>query len=380
MAAPDHSRLRWGTIGLIVGALMAGGAAVAASPSTDGTITACYHSENGNLRVIDAEAGEACRNGETRLTWNRAGAAGPQGERGLPGAPGAQGEQGPQGEQGLQGEQGEQGPQGEQGLQGEQGEQGPQGEQGADGADGRDGEAGPAGPVGPAGPQGERGPAGTGLAAVEDLEGLPCRVGAVREGALQLSYSESGALEMTCVPSTRHELSVTLSGSGTGTVTSTPAGINCSNSGGTCTAGYPSDGTVSLTATPGAGSTFTGWSGACTGTGGCTVATDQARSVTATFARLWRIDVSISLPSDANAFVDDIGRIMTNTGGFCEAREDSPQTCQLPPVPDGRDVTFTATNNGNRTPVWSGACAGTIGTSCTVRATGPLFLGMRFDN
>jgi hypothetical protein len=40
---------------------------------------------------------------------------------------------------------------------------------------------------------------------------------------------------------------------------------------------------VTLTAAAAAGSSFAGWSGACTGSGPCTVAMTAARSVTATF-------------------------------------------------------------------------------------------------
>jgi len=43
---------------------------------------------------------------------------------------------------------------------------------------------------------------------------------------------------------------------------------------------------VALTATPGAGSAFTGWSGACSGSASCTVVLDQARAVTARFSRV----------------------------------------------------------------------------------------------
>ena len=68
-------------------------------------------------------------------------------------------------------------------------------------------------------------------------------------------------------------------GAGSGTVTSSPAGIVC---GASCSASYASGTVVTLTAAPAAGSTFTGWSGACTGAGSCTV-TMSAAVVTASF-------------------------------------------------------------------------------------------------
>jgi protein MpaA len=74
---------------------------------------------------------------------------------------------------------------------------------------------------------------------------------------------------------------VALAGTGSGTVTSSPAGIDC---GSTCSAVFPSGTEVSLTATPASGSTFAGWSGAgCLGTGSCQVTMSAAESVTATF-------------------------------------------------------------------------------------------------
>jgi hypothetical protein len=44
---------------------------------------------------------------------------------------------------------------------------------------------------------------------------------------------------------------------------------------------------VALTATATAGSVFAGWSGACTGSGSCTVVMGQARAVTARFNRVF---------------------------------------------------------------------------------------------
>ncbi len=74
-------------------------------------------------------------------------------------------------------------------------------------------------------------------------------------------------------------LSVEVDGTGQGTVTG--GGINCP---GTCSSRETPQSTVTLTATPAAGSAFTGWSGACTGTGACTVALPYDQNVIATFA------------------------------------------------------------------------------------------------
>jgi hypothetical protein len=79
-------------------------------------------------------------------------------------------------------------------------------------------------------------------------------------------------------------LTVTKDGPGSGSVVSSPAGIDC---GVDCSEEY-SDGTVvTLVATPADGSAFLGWAGAgCSGTGACILTMDAARSVTATFGLL----------------------------------------------------------------------------------------------
>jgi len=76
-------------------------------------------------------------------------------------------------------------------------------------------------------------------------------------------------------------LTVTKNGTGAGTVTSTPAAINC---GATCSAIFVSGTVVRLTASPYGGSVFVGWSGGgCSGTAACTVTLGGATAVTATF-------------------------------------------------------------------------------------------------
>ncbi|HEY2776463.1 MAG TPA: hypothetical protein VGI77_01035 [Gaiellaceae bacterium] len=81
-------------------------------------------------------------------------------------------------------------------------------------------------------------------------------------------------------PQATYFLDLTTGGSGTGHVTSSPAGINCTSS---CSAQFVDPQTVTLTAIPSAGQFFTGWSGACSGVETCAVSMLGDRDVTATF-------------------------------------------------------------------------------------------------
>jgi hypothetical protein len=75
-------------------------------------------------------------------------------------------------------------------------------------------------------------------------------------------------------------LCVARTGTGSGSVSSSPAGIECGSS---CSTKFAPGTQETLTATPAAGSTFAGWRGACTGTGSCTVSPTTTASVTAIF-------------------------------------------------------------------------------------------------
>lgn len=78
-----------------------------------------------------------------------------------------------------------------------------------------------------------------------------------------------------------YPLTVTKAGLGSGTVTSSPAGINC---GATCTGNYNHGTNVTLTAAAQAGSSFVGWSGGgCSGIGTCVTTMSSAKTVIATF-------------------------------------------------------------------------------------------------
>ena len=95
-------------------------------------------------------------------------------------------------------------------------------------------------------------------------------------GACRVTMSATRTVTATFTE--QPQLSVSLAGAGS--VTSSPAGINCPA---TCAADFAAGTVVSLRATPAAGSSFAGWGGACTGTGACSLTLTADTSVTASF-------------------------------------------------------------------------------------------------
>ena len=162
-------------------------------------------------------------------------------------------------------------------------------------------------------------------------------------------------------------LTVNKAGTGSGSVTSSPPGIDC---GATCSATYTSGTVVTLTATPASGTTFTGWSGCDTVSGTtCTVTMSVARSVTATFT-LQRFTLSVN-----KAGIIGGGTVTSSDGGI-----NCGPTC-LASYTSGTTVTLTATPAfGNVFTGWSG-CDTVLGTTCTVtmssaRSVTASFLGI----
>lgn len=166
-------------------------------------------------------------------------------------------------------------------------------------------------------------------------------------------------------------LTVTRSGSGSGSVTSSPNGIDCPN--GPCmnTFAAPSGSTtatVVLTATPDPGSQFTGWLGACSGMGTCTVAMTGDTSVEAVFAPA---PPPIKHTLTAMTAGSGSGSVTSSVGGIS-----CPGTCSAD-LDDGSTVTLTATPaSGSTFAGWSGGgCSGTgtcqvtLGADTTVTAT-----------
>ena len=152
-----------------------------------------------------------------------------------------------------------------------------------------------------------------------------------------------------------HTLTVSLQGAGSGSITSSPVGINC---GGTCSASYAAGAQVTLTAQPASGSNFVGWSGVCSGTGNCTVSMDSARSVTATF----NVTVTNRLVTLSKSG-SGTGSVSSNPGGLSCAEGCASTSSSFAST---SAVTLTAQADGGSTFAgWSGACIGTS-SSCTI--------------
>ena len=245
------------------------------------------------------------------------------------------------------------------------------------------GPQGPAGAEGPIGPQGEPGPTGAGLESLEQLAGVPCRVGQPEEGVVVLGYdAATWEVSITCQPSNLHVLNVSIAGGGPGTVTSDPAGINCL---GDCSQ-VALQGTVfTLTATETADSIFTGWSGACSGSGPCQVTIDGDTNVQANFAPAFILDAVIESEGVLSCpFFEPIcfnWNLSSSVGTVAIGAGADVYVCDLQPGPSSSNTGFNSTScqwkfvDGTHIDAaaqgwpevmeWSGDCAG-AGNECVL--------------
>lgn len=108
--------------------------------------------------------------------------------------------------------------------------------------------------------------------AVTANAGINARTGTISIGGQTHTVTQAGIAQ--------YNLTVTKTGSGNGTVTSVPSGINC---GSACSAAFNSGTSVVLTAVPDSGRYFAGWTGGCLGTGICSVTLNSEIAVNAAF-------------------------------------------------------------------------------------------------
>jgi len=136
-------------------------------------------------------------------------------------------------------------------------------------------------------------------------------------------------------------LAVVKTGTGSGTVSSAPAGITC---GSICSSNYTSGSSLTLNASAAAGSTFTGWTGGgCSGTGSCSVTLSAATTVTANFDQTTTSTPTPPPPTTSG----------TTTG-----------TTQAPPPPPPVTLTVSKVGTGSGT-VTSTPAGIACGTTCT---------------
>jgi alpha-tubulin suppressor-like RCC1 family protein len=190
-----------------------------------------------------------------------------------------------------------------------------------------------------------------------DAAGLATGVGAGTTTITATDGSGSASTTLTVTqPTTRVTLSTIRQGSGTGTISSNPAGIACGTD---CTEDYDSGTTVTLTASAAAGSAFASWNGCDTASGAtCTVTMNAARTATATFTLTQQTFALTVSKSGTGAGTVTSSPAGINCGADCSQSYNS-----------GTTVTLTAAASAGSTfASWNG-CDTASGATCTVSMT-----------
>jgi hypothetical protein len=176
-------------------------------------------------------------------------------------------------------------------------------------------------------------------------------------GACEVAMSDERTVIATFA--VLRDLVLTFAGGGGGTVTSSPAGVNCT---GACTTAFVDGVQVTLTATPAAGSVFTGWSGDCVGAS-CAVQMSADRAVTATFQLLRTLALTLGGAGS--------GTVTSTPAGIS-----CPGTCSAG-FADGLEVTLDAAPGAGSTfGGFSGDCAGG---ACVLQMTADRGVTATFD-
>ncbi len=162
----------------------------------------------------------------------------------------------------------------------------------------------------------------------------------------------------------KYLLTVERDGSGTGAVSSGPAGIDC---GSDCGESYEALTDVTLTATPGPDSVFSGWDQpGCDSVEPCVVSMDAAKTVTASFSRAY--DLTVALEGTGE------GSVASSTPDRIECGSD----CEETYIEGGSETLTAEAEPGSVFSGWSGACDASSGT-CAVAMDGHKWVAATFD-
>jgi hypothetical protein len=167
-----------------------------------------------------------------------------------------------------------------------------------------------------------------------------------------------------------HPLTVKKTGTGKGTITSTPAGIDCKSAETECTHEFPEE-NVKLKETAAPGSTFTKWEGCTAEAGGaCEVTTSAAEEAKAEFTA----DTPVAFtPADAGPGAGEVKCEVDTDGGFVPCASEYGEGTEL--VIEGVEAagaTFAGWSNGTGSAgacTGTGTCAFTIEAATTITAT-----------
>src|SRR5690349_6297662 len=175
---------------------------------------------------------------------------------------------------------------------------------------------------------------------------------------------------------TPRQLTVTGGGNGSGKVTAPAVGeapaLSCSIQSGSfspsaCTEAYGWKSNVTLTATADPGSSFAGWSGACSGTGTCKVMMVQSKDVKATFNGMGVATYTLSVTGTGTGS----GTVKTPTGFTpainCTITSGTRSGTCSGSYTSGTSVSLASTATTGSFDGWGGACSGTG--SCTLAMT-----------
>ncbi len=172
----------------------------------------------------------------------------------------------------------------------------------------------------------------------------------------------------TTVPSSTYLLTTKKSGEGTGAITSSDRKIKCGTA---CTSNYNKQDSVTLTATADPGSTFSGWSGACSGTKNtCTLTFDSANTVIAEFSKTtytYGLKIATSTtPKGGGKIVSADGKVDCAT---CSVQYPEGTSITLNAVPSSKSVIFGSWGGADCEKVNTPSCTITMGsTTKTVQA------------
>ncbi len=147
-------------------------------------------------------------------------------------------------------------------------------------------------------------------------------------------------------PGGQRNLTVTKPGTGTGTVTSLPAGIDC---GGSCSFDFDDGAMITLTAAATSGSAFGGWGGDCAfyGTNAtCDLTMNAARSVTATFIDPCAAPLDLVCGVPENGTTSGASNSFQNYNASCSSfpPQAGPDVLYRLVPPEGGSVTVDLTN------------------------------------